>query len=66
MSRIQGKTTSPQLVTEQVYIGIDVSKSRLDVFLDPIDLSHSVTNDKVGLKQLVRILNKYQTKLIVL
>jgi len=66
MSRIQGKTTSSQLVTEQVYVGIDVSKSRLDVFLHPIAQSQSVSNDKVGLQQLVRLLRKYPPELIVL
>lgn len=66
MSRIQGKTTSSQLATEQVYVGIDVSKSRLDVFLHPIGQSQSVSNDKTGLQQLVRLLRKYAPQLIVL
>ncbi len=66
MSRIQGKTASPQLATEQVYVGIDVSKSRLDVFLHPIGLSRSVTNDKPGLQQLARLLRKHGPQLIVL
>lgn len=66
MSRIQGKTASPQLATEQVYVGIDVSKSRLDVFLHPIGLSRSVTNDEPGLQQLARLLRKHGPELIVL
>ncbi len=66
MSRIQGKTASPQLATEQVYVGIDVSKSRLDVFLHPTGQSQSVTNDKPGLQQLVRFLRKNPPQRIVL
>lgn len=48
MSRIQGKTVSPQFATAQVYVGVDVSKLRLDVYLHPIGLSQSVTNDKMS------------------
>ena len=66
MSRIQGKTASPQLAIAQVYVGIDVSKSRLDVYLHPTGLSQSVTNDKVGLQKLVRLLRPYQPQMIVL
>jgi transposase len=66
MSRIQGKTASPQLATEQVYVGIDVSKSRLDVYLHPIGVAQSVTNDKAGLQKLARLLGSYQPELIVL
>ena len=66
MSRIQGKTASPQLATEQVYVGIDVSKLRLDVFLHAIGRSLSVSNDKPGLQQLVRVLRKHAPELIVL
>ena len=50
MSRIQGKTASPQLATDQVYVGIDVSKSRLDVYIHPSGVSQTVANDKAGLQ----------------
>ena len=66
MSRIQGKTASSQLATEQVYVGIDVSKSRLDVFLHPLGPTQSVSNDKPGHQQLVRFLRKHAPQLIVL
>ena len=56
MSRIQGKTTSPQLPTAQVYVGIDVSKSHLDVYLHPTGVSRRVANDKAGLQILARFL----------
>ena len=65
MSRIQGKNFSRQLATEQVYVGIDVSKSRLDIFFHPIGLSRSLSNDKAGLQQLVRLLHKHAPELIV-
>ena len=66
MSRIQGKTASPQFATGQVYVGIDVSKSRLDVYLHPAGVSQSVTNDKAGLQKLARLLLPHQPELIVL
>lgn len=66
MSRIQGKTASPQLATEQVYVGIDVSKSRLDVYLHPAGVLQSVSNDKTGLQKLARLLRPYRPELIVL
>jgi len=65
MSRIQGKTSSPQHTTPQVYVGIDVSKSHLDVYVHPSGIARRVTNDKVGLASLVKILQPYAPETIV-
>lgn len=66
MSRIQGKTPSPQLTTSQVYVGIDVSKSHLDVYVHPNGIGRRVTNDKIGLASLVRFLRPHAPETIVL
>lgn len=66
MSRIQGKTTSPQLPTDQVYVGIDVSKSHLDVHIHPSGVARRVANDKAGLQMLVRLFRSHAPQTIVL
>lgn len=66
MSRMQGKTVSPQLATGEVYAGIDVSKSYLDVHVHPVNQSLRVSNDKAGLQKLARRLRPSGVRLIVL
>ena len=66
MSRIQGKITPTQLAQGQVYGGIDVSKSFLDVHIHPSGAIIRIPNDKSGLKSLVRWLKPHMPKLIVL
>ncbi len=66
MSRIQGKTSSQQLTTSQVYVGIDVSKSYLDVYVHPSGIARRVTNDKSGLASLARFLRPHAPETIVL
>jgi transposase len=48
------------------FVGIDVSKGRLDVAVRPTDKHWSVTNDATGLADLVKKLQKLQTPLVVL
>jgi transposase len=50
----------------QVFVGIDVSKARLDVALRPGDESFSVTNNQRGLATLVKRLQKLCVSRIVL
>ena len=49
-----------------IFIGIDVSKARLDVAVRPSGQSESVTNDEAGIKTLVKRLGEIQPALIVL
>lgn len=49
-----------------IFIGIDVSKVRLDVAIRPSGESDSVANDKTGIKALVKHLGEIQPALIVL
>jgi transposase len=49
-----------------IFVGIDVSKERLDVAMHPLGESESVTNDKAGIETLVKRLREIQPSLIVL
>ena len=52
--------------TSLIFVGIDVSKAQLDVAIRPTGEKESVTNDKVGIKALVKRLAKIQPTSIVL
>ena len=49
-----------------IFIGIDVCKAQLDVAIRPTAQTLSVTNDKAGIKTLVKHLVKLQPALVVL
>lgn len=49
-----------------IFIGIDVSKARLDIAMRPLGEKESVSNDKAGIEALVKRLGKIQPALIVL
>jgi transposase len=49
-----------------IFVGIDVSKARLDVAVRPSGQSESVSNDQAGIETLVKRLGKIQPTLIVL
>ena len=51
---------------DPIFIGIDVSKARLDVSVRPLDHRESVANDEVGIMALVKRLREMQPALIVL
>jgi transposase len=51
---------------EQLYVGIDVAKDRLDVHIRPSDEAFSVARDAEGLAALVERLSARRPKLIVL
>jgi len=54
------------LEVTSIFVGIDVSKARLDVAIRPTGERESVANDKAGIKDLVKRLAKIQPALIVL
>lgn len=49
-----------------IFIGIDVSKARLDIAMRPLGEKESVSNDQAGIEALVKRLGKIQPALIVL
>jgi transposase len=65
-SRMQGKEPSQQSVTTRVYIGIDVCKARLDVYIHPLGKRLAVANDAAGLKQLKKVIANDDVALVVM
>jgi len=62
---MQGKVL-PERSAQQVYVGIDVCKAWLDVYLHPIGHPFRVANSREGLKRLKRELAPLKVALIVL
>ena len=54
------------LMQECFYVGIDVSKNRLDIAFDPVDKALEVANDSEGYATLIERLGSLSIKLIVL
>lgn len=50
----------------QTYVGIDVSKDQLDIFIDPVGISLQVKNNKTGIQSLIRTLHKHEIGLAAL
>ena len=63
---MQGKEPSQQSVTRRVYLGIDVSKARLDVYVHPIGRTFAVSNDADGLKRLKKAVADCDVALVVM
>jgi hypothetical protein len=60
-----GTTVSSGVMGEDVYVGIDVSKTELVVAVRPSGESFTLAYERAGLKQLVGRLDKLQLKLVV-
>jgi len=62
---MQGKGL-PERGAVQVYVGIDVCKTRLDVFIHPVGQTLSVANTATGLSRLKKALAAHHVALIVM
>jgi transposase len=62
---MQGKV-SPERSAFQTYVGIDVCKDRLDVYIHPAGQRMQVGNDPAGVKKLKRALAAYPDVLVVM
>lgn len=62
---MQGKVPTEDAMPP-VYVGIDVCKERLDVYLHPLDEQFSVANDAGGWRHLLRRLEKLNVELVVM
>ena len=62
---MQGKV-SPEPNATPVYVGIDVCKARLDVYLHPLGLRYAFANDAQGIKRLKRCLKSHEVALVVM
>ena len=63
---MQGKEPPERSATPEVYVGIDVCKEWLDVYLHPIGLKMRVANTREGIKSLKRRLAKHTVTLCVM
>jgi transposase len=63
---MQGKVLPEARSANPVYVGIDVCKDHLDVYLHPLALSQRITNRKDGLRRLKRLLVDHPVHLIVM
>jgi transposase len=61
---MQGKIPSARAGTE-VYVGVDVCKAWLDVYLHPIDQSFRVANSKEGIAKLCAVLSDLAVSLVI-
>ena len=66
MSRIKGKATTNRTLSETVVVGIDVSKTGLDVFLHPLGERPLVENDTTGIGKLLTCCLAHSAKLVVM
>jgi transposase len=49
----------------QIYVGVDVAKNFLDIYLQPVGKAFRVTNDAHGIRKLIKELSKYTVEQIV-
>ena len=63
---MQGKFQFEARSAQPVYVGIDVCKDHLDVYLHPRTDRWRVTNDRDGIRQLKRRLSGHQVALVVM
>ena len=62
---MQGKVL-PERSATQVYVGIDVCKAKLDVYIHPLGLRYAFANDAQGVKRLKRCLEAYEVARVVM
>ena len=49
----------------QIFVGIDIAKDFLDVHLHPLNKAFRITNDKQGIRKLVKTLSKHEVQQVV-
>lgn len=63
---MQGKVSPEQSAQIRVYVGIDVCKARLDIYLHPLGRKLRVDNNLIGLRRLKKELARHDVALIVM
>lgn len=63
---MQGKKLLGQSANREVYVGVDVCKEWLDIYLHPIGLKMRVANTPEGIKRLKRCLADHTVALVVM
>src|SRR5208283_881012 len=65
-SRMQGKVSPERSAMTPVYVGIDVCKERLDVYIHPVGVRLEFANSPGGIKRLKRALKAYVVALVAM
>jgi len=51
---------------QNINVGVDTGKSQLDIYIRPLDIYFTVTNDEKGIKEAVKTIKKYKPERIVI
>lgn len=51
---------------QNINVGVDTGKTQLDIHIRPLDIFFSVENTDKGIKEALRIINKYSPERIVI
>lgn len=54
------------LTEQEINVGVDTSQSQLDIYIRPIDIYFTVTNDDKGIKEAITTLKKYHPTRIII
>ena len=53
-------------IVQKTWIGIDVSKQNLDIYIHPDGITLTVAQNNEGLRKLIKVIKKYKEKMVVL
>ncbi len=54
------------ILNQSINVGVDTGKFQLDIYLRPLDIYFSVSNDEKGIKEAIRELKQYNVERIVI
>ena len=55
-----------QINQNEINVGVDTGKTQLDIYIRPLDIYFTVTNDEKGIKQAIKQIKKHNAKRIVI
>jgi transposase len=53
-------------MNQSINVGVDTGKFQLDIYIRPLDIYFTVTNDEKGIKEAVNTIKKYKPERIVI
>jgi transposase len=53
-------------MNQNINVGVDTGKLQLDIYIRPLDIYFTVTNDEKGIKEAIRLIKKNQPERIVI
>lgn len=51
---------------QSINVGVDTDKFQLDIYIRPLDIYFTVSNDEKGIKEAVKTIKKYKPERIVI